>query len=174
MHIDSHFLGTSPVIYSPPTSRPVPLPSCILEVLMHGEENNRLPFGSQIPSFPSPSTDAHQPFLTSVSRNVHRCQHATASFLQRAAMNLEIWKLEDRSLQHVSSDHFNLVAYLVDTSLQKKQTKDPGFEFLKQPICIKECHDSDSVWAKPPHMKPPADHFRSFQLQTDFIASVSN
>ena len=123
---------------------------------------------------PSPSTDAHQPLLTSVSRNVHRCQHATASFLQRAAMNLEIWMLEDRSLQHVSSDHFNLVAYLVDTSLQKKQTKDPGFAFEATNFVIKECHDSDSVWAKPPHMKPPADHFRSFQLQTDFIASVSN
>ena len=40
-------------------------------------------------------------------------------FSQRTAMKFQIWKLEDHSLQHMSSDHFTLAAYLVDTSLQK-------------------------------------------------------
>ena len=61
--------------------------------------------------------------------------------LQRAAMKLQIWKLEDHSLQHMSSDQFTLVAYLISyTSVQ--QTINIQDSPLNQLVCIMECHDS--------------------------------
>ena len=67
-------------------------------------------------------------------------------------MKFQIWKLEEHSLQHMSSDHFTLLAYLVDTSLQKKRKIQDSP--LKQPICIMECHGSGQ--RSHSHMHPPA------------------
>ena len=115
---------------------------------IHGEKNN----GCQIPNPIIPITQHRLPSTIFLFRLLESSQRSACNgvILQRAAMKLQIWKLEDHSLQHMSSDQVTLVAYLVSyTSLQQS---------------IMECHDS--VRAKPDmltciHLGAISDHFSS-------------
>ena len=133
----------------------------------HGIHGEKTTVAMWIPNPIIPITQHRLPSAIFVFCLLERSQMSGCNsvFLQRVAMKLQIWKLEDHSLQHLSSDHFTLVFFLVYASLQ--QTVEIQDLPLNQPVCIKECHDSA-------HMQLPADHFRSLQLQIDFIASVSN
>ena len=120
-----HWLGTSPLI--PPQHRVQKTTSQLhsFRSPRHGgmafmEKKQLLPCGSQqIPSFPSPNTDSLMAIFVFCLLETSQRSACNGVTLQRAAMKFQIWKLEDHSLQHMSSDHFTLAAYLVDTSLQK-------------------------------------------------------
>ena len=121
VHIDSHFLGTSPGI--PPQHSvlyhfPVAFSRSPAGHGIHGEKNN----GCQIPNPIIPITQHRLPSTIFLFCLLDSSQRSACNgvILQRAAMKLQILKLEDHSLQHMSSDQFTLVAYLVSyTSVQQ-------------------------------------------------------